>query len=176
MVGGGNPILLRLTGPVAQFIRPCAVVHGEAGFKRSACHNAQVGVRHRKVRVEFDGMFEERRRRFRSFCPESLHAGAVSFQGFKRGCRRLLQGGIKLLDRTQRLAQLIPHLDGHVSKCIEHMVLVARLCLRTRQRFSTSAVDRLERQKVLGANPGNRTIEYCGALRPLADLSCNCRY
>ena len=56
------------------------------------------------------------------------------------------------------------------------MVLVARLCLRARQRFPAFAVDRLERQKVLGANLGNRTIEHRGARRPLADLSRNCRY
>jgi hypothetical protein len=38
----------------------CAVVHREAGLKSSACHDAQVSVCHRKVGVEFDGMFEKR--------------------------------------------------------------------------------------------------------------------
>ena len=56
------------------------------------------------------------------------------------------------------------------------MVLVARLCFRAGQRFSAFAVDRLERQKVLGTDPGDRTIEHCGAGRPLADLSRNCWY
>src|SRR3974390_2514368 len=119
MVGGGDPILLRLTGAVAQFKCLCAVVHREAGLKSTACHDAQVSVRHRKVGVEFDGMFEERRRRVRAFCPECVYAGSVSLQGLKRGCRCLLQRCIKLLDRAERLAQLIPYLDGHVSKCIE---------------------------------------------------------
>jgi hypothetical protein len=56
------------------------------------------------------------------------------------------------------------------------MVLVTRLCLRARQRFSALAVDCLKGQKVLSANPVNRTIEHRGARRPLADLSRDCRY
>jgi hypothetical protein len=55
------------------------------------------------------------------------------------------------------------------------VVLVARLCLSARQRFSAFAIDRPERQKVLGTNPGNRTIEHRGTRRPFADLSRNCR-
>jgi len=56
------------------------------------------------------------------------------------------------------------------------VVLVARLCLSARQRFSALAIDRPERQKVLGTNPGDRTIEHRGACRPLADFSRNCGY
>src|SRR6266481_3439299 len=55
LVGGGNPIPLRITGPVAQFICLCTVVNREAGFKSAGCQDAQVCVSHRKVRVEFDG-------------------------------------------------------------------------------------------------------------------------
>ena len=39
------------------------VFDGEAGFKNIVFHDAQVGVGDRKVRIEFDGMFEKRNRR-----------------------------------------------------------------------------------------------------------------
>ena len=55
-------------------------------------------------------------------------------------------------------------------RCFEHMVLVARLCLRARERFPACAVDRLEGQKVLGANLRNRTVENGGAPGSLAEF------
>src|ERR1700757_235585 len=51
--------------------------------------------------------------------------------------------------------------------------LVTGLSFRARQRFAAGAIDRLEGQKVLRANLRYRTVEDCGARRPLAEFPRN---
>jgi len=124
LVGGGNPIPLRLTGPIAQFIRLCTVVNREAGFKRAGRENAQVCVSHRKIRVEFDGPFEERNRRFRPFCAGSLNAGAVSFQRSSEGVVAFSKGVSNFCIVLKDSPSLFRISTDTLPSASEHMVLV----------------------------------------------------
>src|ERR1700733_29081 len=114
-------------------------------------------------------MFEKRNRRVRPFCADGLNAGAEGFPSLERW-RRCLQRSIELLHCAQGLAELIPKLDGHISKCFEDMVLVARLGLRAGQCSPSLAVNCFEGQKVWRANLCDRTVEDGGAPRPLAEF------
>ncbi len=128
---------------VAKLIRLSVVFDTKAGFSDIVFHDAQVGIGKREIRVQFNGMFEKRNRRVRPFCVDSLNTRTKSLQGLKRRRRGLFQRSIKLLHCAQRLAQFIPKIDRHFSQRFEHMVLIARLRFRARQRLPLSQLTAL---------------------------------
>ena len=168
LVSSGDRVLLRLAGPIAQVVCLSLVVHTHAEFTNIVFHHSQVGIGERKFGIEFEGTFEKRNRCVRPGCVEDLNARAESFQGLKRRRRGLFKRDIELLHRTQRLAEFVANFCSCFSQCFEHMVLVARLCLRARQRFPAYAVGRLEGEKVLRTNLRNRPVENGGAPGSLA--------
>ena len=132
-----DEILLRLTRTVAQFVCLSGVVGSDAGF--SEWRYTRCPTVRRQVAKFGSSSMACLKNGIAAVDPvvsETLITGAESFKGLKRRRGGLFKRGIKLLYGAQRLAQFVANFRSCLSQSIEHMVLVARLSFRARQRFT----------------------------------------
>src|SRR5215469_3550910 len=175
LVASRDEVLLRLAGSVAQFVGFAVTLSIHTEFARTVVCDAQPGISEREIWVEFDGPLIKRDSRSIPGCDMRFESQTEGFQGVKRRRRGLLQWSVEFLDRAQGLAQFVAHLRSRLPQCIEYMILVTRLCFRTRQRFAAGVVDCLHRQKVGRPNLSDRAFEHSSTCRPLADFARNLR-
>ena len=82
----------------------------------------------------------------------------------------MFQRHVELLKVVQRFAQLAAKFGGYLVQSIKHMILVARLRFRARQRFAVRAVDRFDGEKVRRADLGDGTLADGGAPNSLTKV------
>src|ERR1700746_3087420 len=173
MEASRNEVFLRLARSVAQLVSFAITLNIHTEFTHIVKREAQPCVGQCEIWVEFDGLLIKRNRRSIPGGSMNLKTQTKGFQGFKRRRCGLLKWSIEFLHRAQRLAQLASNFHCCLPQSVKHVILVAGLSFRARQRFAAGAVDRLERQKVLRANLRNRTVEDGGARCPLAEFPRN---
>src|SRR5438132_11680639 len=109
---------------------------------RKACAMAKLGV-------EFYGAPEEGNScTIASLSPRDICRG-IGLQGLQRRRRNLVEGNVESPDRTQRLAQLLPHFCSFLAQHLQHFFLSCSLVLLLPEYLSGTAVHRLQSNHVL---------------------------
>src|SRR6266550_3914437 len=132
-------------------------------------------MRHGEVGVEFYGAPEEGNScTIASLSPRDICRG-IGLQGLQRRRRNLVEGNVESPDRTQRLAQLLPHFCNFLAQHLQHFFLSCSLVLLLREYLSGTAVHRLQSNHVLGAEAGDVACQHGLAAASNANLSRNFR-
>ena len=158
-------------GAVAQIVGFFGVVGAHLPFAHIRFHLPQVGIGHREIRIERDGLLEKWNRLPFAFVGARLQAQTVVFQCLQRRGAGLGDRRVVFLNRRQRFTQFSANVFGGLAQRVQDVIFVRRLGGYRRQRFTGSAVRRIDDQAIRVANLRDGTFQRRGALGALTNLS-----
>ena len=133
-------------------------------------NNSQLGISKREIRIKLHGMLEKRNG-FRGLSRQ-VHfvARGKSLQSIQRRRGSLFNGSIELLNRGERLAQLLAQVRGRFAEHAQHLLFAFRFRLLPIQYVAGAGIDGIDCNDVVAAERCNRANQHGFQTLPLADF------
>ena len=173
VIAPGDEEPLAFADAIAQFERPAGKRRRQSRAAGIRVEARQQRLRQREVRVELDRSLQVRHASEARDEPVLVEAERVRVQRLERRRRGFRERHVELLNRCERLAQLLAHLRRGPPERGQHLLLAGRLHLLARHHVAGLRVDGLEGEHVILPEAGDGAAEQ--RLQPFAlrDLACD---